>query len=191
MIERYTRAEMGRIWSDQFRFEMWLKVEIAACVAHNKLGVVPDDALEEIRSRAKFDIGRIHEIEKTVDHETIAFLTNVAENVGPASRYIHYGMTSSDKLDTALALQLVAAAELLIQGIATLREAVKVKALEHRHTVMMGRTHGIHAEPVTFGLKLAIWYEELGRQRERMVRAKEAVRVGKVSGAVGDRYDTW
>ncbi|RJP35566.1 MAG: adenylosuccinate lyase [Candidatus Omnitrophota bacterium] len=185
MIERYTRKEMGRIWSDSFRFEMWLKVEIAACVAHNKLGVVPDDALKDIREKAAFDIERIHEIEKTVDHETIAFLTNVAEHVGPAARYIHYGMTSSDKLDTALALQLVAASDLLLAGIDNLRQSVGELAKKHRHTIMVGRTHGVHAEPITFGLKPALWYAELGRQYERMRRAKETIRVGKVSSAVG------
>ncbi len=185
MIERYTRKEMGRIWSGQYRFEMWLKVEIAACVAHNKLGIVPDEALEEIQEKAAFDIERIHEIEKTTDHETIAFLTNVAENVGPASRYIHYGMTSSDKLDTALALQLVSAADLLLEGIAKLRDSVADLARKHRHTVMVGRTHGVHAEPITFGLKPAIWYEELGRHYDRMQHARESIRIGKVSGSVG------
>ncbi len=185
MIERYTRPEMGRIWSDAYRFEMWLKVEIAACVAHNRLGVVPDDALEEIKTKAAFDIPRIQEIEKTVDHETIAFLTNVAEHVGPAARYIHYGMTSSDKLDTATALQLVAASDLLLAGLRELRHSVGALAKKHRRTVMIGRTHGVHAEPITFGFKMAIWYEELDRQIERLERARETVRVGKVSGAVG------
>lgn len=185
MIERYTRPEMGRIWSEQFRFETWLKVEIAACVAHNQLGVVPDDALREIQTKAAFDIERIKEIEKTVDHETIAFLTNVAEHVGPASRYIHYGMTSSDKLDTAGALQLVAAADLLVEGLEKLIASVGALARKHKHTVMVGRTHGVHAEPITFGFKVAIWYTELQRHLERMKRARESVRVGKVSGAVG------
>jgi len=185
MIERYTRPEMGRIWSDVYRFEMWLKVEIAACVAHNRLGVVPDDALEEIKTKAAFDIPRIQEIEKAVDHETIAFLTNVAEHVGPAARYIHYGMTSSDKLDTATALQLVAASDLLLAGLRELRHSVGALAKKHRRTVMIGRTHGVHAEPITFGFKMAIWYEELDRQIERLERARETVRVGKVSGAVG------
>lgn len=185
MIERYTRPAMGKIWSDQYRFEMWLKVEIAACVAHNKLGIVPDDALEEIKTKAAFDIERIQEIEKTVDHETIAFLTNVAENVGPASRYIHYGMTSSDKLDTATALQLVSAADLIIQDIEKLIEALGKLAKKHQHTVMVGRTHGVHAEPTTFGLKTAIFYEEFKRHLQRMKQAKETIRVGKVSGAVG------
>ncbi len=185
MIERYTREAMGNIWSDQFRFETWLKVEIAACIAHNRLGVVPDDALEEIKTKAKFEIERIHEIEKTVDHETIAFLTNVAEHVGPASRYIHYGMTSSDKLDTATALQLVAAADLLLDGLKQLHQSVGVVAKKHKNSVMVGRTHGVHAEPITFGLKMAIFYEELGRQLVRMASAKETIRVGKMSGAVG------
>ncbi len=185
MIERYTRPEMGAIWSEEFRFNTWLQVEIAACVAHNKLGVVPDDALEEIKTKAKFDIERIKEIEKTCDHETIAFLTNVAEYVGPASRYIHYGMTSSDKLDTATALQLVAASDLLIEDLKTLRKSVGKLAKKHKHTIMVGRSHGIHAEPITFGLKVAVWYTELGRQIERMKRARDTVRVGKVSGSVG------
>ncbi len=185
MIERYTREEMGKIWSDQFRFEMWLKVEIAACVAHNKLGVVPDEALKDIQEKAAFEIERIHEIEKTVDHETIAFLTNVAEHVGPAARYIHYGMTSSDKLDTALALQLVAASDLLVKGIDNLRQSVGELAKKYQHTVMVGRTHGVHAEPMTFGLKPALWYAELERQYERMQNAKESIRVGMVSSAVG------
>lgn len=185
MIERYTRPEMGHIWSDQYRFAMWLKVEIAACVAHNRLGLVPDDALEEIKAKAAFEIPRIQEIEKTVDHESIAFLTNVAEHVGPAARYIHYGMTSSDKLDTATALQLVAASDLLISGMRELRHSVGELAKKHRRTVMIGRTHGVHAEPITFGFKLAIWREELGRQIERLEHARETVRVGKVSGAVG------
>ncbi|MBN2327125.1 MAG: adenylosuccinate lyase [Candidatus Omnitrophica bacterium] len=185
MIERYTLPEMGRIWSDQFRFETWLKVEIAACVAHNKLGVVPDDALQEIQSKARFEIERIHEIEKTVDHETIAFLTNVAEHVGPASRYIHYGMTSSDKLDTATALQLVASADLLLKDLQQIRTSVGELAKKHRHTIMTGRTHGVHAEPITFGLKIALFYEELGRQIARMESARDTIRVGKMSGAVG------
>lgn len=185
MIERYTREEMGRIWSEQYRFETWLQVEIAACVAHNKLGIVPDDALEEIRTKASFSIERIHEIEKTVDHETIAFLTNVAENVGPAARYIHYGMTSSDKLDTATALQLVMASDLLISELEKLQHTVGDLARKHKHTVMVGRTHGVHAEPITFGFKVALWYEEIGRNIVRMKNAKEAIRVGKVSGAVG------
>ncbi|MBZ0258155.1 adenylosuccinate lyase [bacterium] len=185
MIERYTRPEMGRIWSEEFRFNTWLQVEIAACVAHNKLGVVPDDALEEIKTKAKFDIERIKEIEKTCDHETIAFLTNVAENVGPASRYIHYGMTSSDKLDTATALQLVAASDLMIEDIEMLHASVGELAKKHKHSIMVGRSHGIHAEPITFGLKVAIWYTELGRHIERMKRARDTIRVGKVSGSVG------
>lgn len=185
MIERYTRAEMGRIWSDPFRFETWLQVEIAACVAHNQLGLVPDDALKEIQEKATFEIERIQEIEKTVDHETIAFLTNVAEHVGPASRYIHYGMTSSDKLDTATALQLVAASDLLLNDLDALIESTRTLAQQHKHSVMVGRSHGIHAEPITFGLKAALWYTELKRQRERMQAARETIRVGKISGAVG------
>ncbi|MBI1388998.1 MAG: adenylosuccinate lyase [bacterium] len=185
MIERYTLPAMGNIWSEQFRFETWLKVEIAACVAHNQLGVVPDDALAEIKSKAKFDIERIKEIEQTVDHETIAFLTNVAEYVGPASRYIHYGMTSSDKLDTATALQLVASADLLLEDLRKLHASLGELAKKHKHSVMVGRSHGVHAEPITFGLKAALWYTEIERQIGRMEHARESVRVGKMSGPVG------
>ncbi|MGI6456550.1 MAG: adenylosuccinate lyase [bacterium] len=185
MIPRYTLPEMGRIWSDEYRFETWLQVEIAACVAHNQLGLVPDEALREIKEKAKFDIARIQEIEKTVDHETIAFLTNVAEYVGPAARYIHYGMTSSDKLDTALALQLVAASDILLKDLEVLITSLQKLAREHKYSVMIGRTHGIHAEPITFGLVVAIYVEEFKRHLERMKHAKESIRVGKVSGPVG------
>ncbi|UCF88334.1 MAG: adenylosuccinate lyase [bacterium] len=185
MIPRYTRPEMAAIWEPENRFRIWLKVEIAACEAWNRLGRIPDEALEVIRERADFDIDRIDEIEEEVKHDVIAFLTSVAEKVGPESRFIHIGMTSSDVLDTSFGVQLVQAGELIIKGLEKARIAVRSKGLEHRDTVMMGRSHGMHAEPTTFGLKMAIWYEELGRALDRMRQAVEAVAVGKISGAVG------
>ncbi len=185
MIPRYTRPEMAAIWEPENRFRIWLEVEIAACEAWNKLGRIPDDALEVIRDRADFDIARIDEVEEEVKHDVIAFLTAVGEKVGPKSRYIHMGMTSSDVLDTSFGVQLVQAADLILKGIEGARDAVRAKAFEHRGTVMMGRSHGMHAEPMTFGLKMAIWYEELGRALDRMRRARETVAVGKLSGAVG------
>ncbi len=185
MIPRYTRPEMVAIWEPENRFRIWLEVEIAACEAWNKLGRIPDDALEVIRERADFDVARIDEVEEEVKHDVIAFLTAVGEKVGPQSRYIHMGMTSSDVLDTSFGVQLVQAADLILKGIEEARAAVRAKAFEHRGTVMMGRSHGMHAEPMTFGLKMAIWYEELGRALDRMRRARETVAVGKLSGAVG------
>ncbi len=185
MIPRYTRPEMAAIWEPENRFRIWLEVEIAACEAWNKLGRIPDDALEVIRERADFDIARIDEVEEEVKHDVIAFLTAVGEKIGPQSRYIHMGMTSSDVLDTSFGVQLVQAADLILKGIEEARDAVRAKAFEHRGTVMMGRSHGMHAEPMTFGLKMAIWYEELGRALDRMRRARETVAVGKLSGAVG------
>ncbi len=185
MIPRYTRPEMAAIWEPENRFRIWLEVEIAACEAWNKLGRIPDDALEVIRDRADFDIARIDEVEEEVKHDVIAFLTAVGEKIGPQSRYVHMGMTSSDVLDTSFGVQLVQAADLILKGIEGARDAVRAKAFEHRGTVMMGRSHGMHAEPMTFGLKMAIWYEELGRALDRMRRARETVAVGKLSGAVG------
>ncbi len=185
MIPRYTRPEMAAIWEPENRFRIWLEVEIAACEAWNKLGRIPDDALEVIRERADFDIARIDEVEEEVKHDVIAFLTAVGEKIGPQSRYVHMGMTSSDVLDTSFGVQLVQAADLILKGIEEARAAVRAKAFEHRGTVMMGRSHGMHAEPMTFGLKMAIWYEELGRALDRMRRARETVAVGKLSGAVG------
>ncbi len=185
MIPRYTRPEMAAIWEPENRFRIWLEVEIAACEAWNKLGRIPDDALEVIRDRADFDIARIDEVEEEVKHDVIAFLTAVGEKIGPQSRYVHMGMTSSDVLDTSFGVQLVQAADLILKGIEEARDAVRAKAFEHRGTVMMGRSHGMHAEPMTFGLKMAIWYEELGRALDRMRRARETVAVGKLSGAVG------
>ena len=161
MIPRYTRPEMARIWSDENRFRKWLDIEVAACEAQAQLGVIPKDAVEVIKEKANFDAARVHEIEKEVKHDVIAFLTSVSEYVGPEARFIHQGMTSSDVLDTAFALQLREAADLLLQGLDGLMQVLKKRALEHRDTIMIGRSHGIHAEPVTFGLKLAVWFDEM------------------------------
>jgi adenylosuccinate lyase len=176
---------MTAIWEPENRYRIWLAVEIAACEAWARLGRIPEEALSRIKSKAGFDMGRIEQIEEEVKHDVIAFLTSVAEKVGPESRFIHLGMTSSDVLDTSLAVQMVQAADLILEDLNEAREAVRARAFEHRDTVMMGRSHGIHAEPITFGLKMAIWYEELGRAVERIERARESVAVGKLSGAVG------
>ena len=188
MIQRYTREEMARIWSDENKFNIWLQIEILAVEAHSKLGLVPSEAVDEIKSKAKFDIQRILEIESVVKHDVAAFLTNVAENVGEASKYIHYGMTSSDILDTCLALQMKQAGELITSGLEKLAEVLKRKAIEYKYTLMIGRTHGVHAEPITLGFKFALWYEETKRNIERMKRATENIAYGKIAGAVGT-YD--
>jgi len=185
MIERYTRAEMGALWTEEARYQSWLRVELAVCEVLAERGVVPRAALEAIRQRAAFDADRVAEIEREVRHDVIAFLTDVAEHVGPDARWIHYGMTSSDVIDTALALQLRAAAALLLAGCDAALSALRARALEHRHTPMVGRTHGIHAEPTTFGLKLLVLHQALARARERLARAADEVAVGKISGAVG------
>jgi adenylosuccinate lyase len=185
MIARYTSPEMGRIWSDQRRYEAWLQVEIAAVDAMARAGIVPADAAREIRGRGRFDIARIEEIEQTTQHDVIAFTTSVAEHVGPAARWLHFGMTSSDVIDTAQALQMRDACDLILQGLDGLMQAVQARAEEHRRTPMIGRTHGVHAEPMTFGLKLALWHAELTRDVERITRARAVVSVGKLSGAVG------
>ena len=185
MIERYTLPEMGAIWSQENRYRKWLEVELAVCEVQAERGVIPKDAWKEIRSKADFDIRRIDEIEATVHHDVIAFLTSVAEKVGPSSRYIHLGMTSSDVLDTATSLQLKEAGELLLKGLVKLRAILGKRALEFKDTVCIGRSHGVHAEPTTFGLKLALWYDEVGRHQARLERAVETVSVGKISGAVG------
>jgi len=176
---------MGRLWSDQRRFETWLQVEIAAAEAMAEAGLVPDEAARAIRARAQFDVARIHEIEQTVQHDVIAFTTAVAERVGPAARWLHFGLTSSDVVDTAQALQMREACDVILRGLAALGDAVRRRAEEHRDTPMIGRTHGVHAEPMTFGVKLALWYAELARSQTRVERARAAVSVGKVSGAVG------
>jgi len=185
MIARYTNPEMGRIWSDQRKYETWLQVELAAVDAMARAGIVPADAAREIRARAAFDIGRIEQIEQVTQHDVIAFTTAVAEHVGPAARWLHFGLTSSDVVDTAQALQMREACDLILKGLDGLMQAVRARAEEHRRTPMIGRTHGVHAEPMTFGLKLALWYAELSRDVARVQRARENVAVGKLSGAVG------
>jgi adenylosuccinate lyase len=185
VIARYTHPEMGRIWSEQRKYETWLQVELAAADAMAAAGVIPADAARELRAKGAFDIARIEAIEATTQHDVIAFTTAVAEQVGPAARWLHFGLTSSDVIDTAQALQMLEACDLILQSLDGLAVAVKARAFEHRRTPMVGRTHGVHAEPMTFGLKLALWYAELQRDGERVRRARETVRVGKISGAVG------
>lgn len=185
MIERYTLPKMGSIWEEKNKLQKWLDVEILACEAQAELGNVPQEAVAKIKSKAAFDVERVKEIEKEVRHDVIAFLTNVAENVGPESRYIHYGMTSSDVLDTGLALQMREAGEVLIENTKRLIAVLKRQAKKHKDTAMIGRTHGIHAEPITFGLKLALWVFEMKRNLERLERAKETISCGKISGTVG------
>ena len=185
MIGRYTNAEMGAIWSDQRRYETWLEVELAATDAMAEAGVVPADAARDLRAQASFDIDRIEEIEQTTQHDVIAFTTAVAERVGPAARWLHFGLTSSDIIDTAQALQMREACDVIVKDIAALMEAVRGRAEEHRRTPMIGRTHGVHAEPMTLGIKLALWYAELQRNLDRVMRARESIAVGKISGAVG------
>ncbi|MFQ5769587.1 MAG: adenylosuccinate lyase, partial [bacterium] len=185
MIARYTRPEMARIWSDENKFQTWLKVEILVCEALAELGEIPPEAISTIKERATFDINRILAIEETVKHDVIAFLTNVAEYVGPASRYMHVGMTSSDLLDTSLSSMMREAGLLLLKSLPKLREALGTRAIEFKNSVCIGRSHGIHAEPTTFGLKLALWYDEIGRGITRLQTAIETISVGKISGAVG------
>ena len=185
MIPRYTRPEVGKIWTDQTRFSIWLDIEILACEAMNKLGEVPDADLKRIQKKAAFTVERILEIEEEVHHDVIAFLTCVAEHVGPPSRFIHKGLTSSDVLDTAMAVQMVRAMDILITDVKAVRRAAAAKAKKFKYTPMMGRSHGIHAEPITFGLKMALMVDEFGRVLQRLEAARETVRVGKLSGAVG------
>ncbi|MEH2439180.1 adenylosuccinate lyase [Nostoc sp.] len=185
MIERYTLPEMANLWSEAYKLKTWLQVEIAVCEAQAELGYIPSQAVEEIKAKADFDPKRVLEIEAVVRHDVIAFLTNVNEYVGEAGRYIHLGLTSSDVLDTALALQLVASLDLLLQRLEDLIEVIRQKAREHRHTVMAGRSHGIHAEPITFGFKLAGWLAEVLRHQERLRILRQTIAVGKISGAVG------
>ncbi len=185
MIERYTRQEMGRLWEPGNRFRKWLDVEIAVCEAWAELGKIPKGALRVIKERAGFDIRRIDEIEAVVRHDVIAFLTSVAEKVGPESRYIHKGLTSSDIVDTALSILMKEAAAIIIKDIKNLIAVLREQAFRYKETVCIGRSHGVHAEPMTFGLKFALWYEEAKRNLERMERAKKAISIGKFSGAVG------
>ena len=185
MIPRYTPREMGRLWTDQRKYDTWLRVEIAAAEAMADHGLIPPEAARDIRERGAVEAARVAEIEETTQHDVIAFTTAVAEHVGPAARWLHFGMTSSDVIDTAHALQMREACDLLLADLDLLRAAVRARADEHRRTPMIGRTHGVHAEPMTFGLKLALWFTELQRDRERLVRARETIGVGKLSGAVG------
>ncbi|MFB2834286.1 adenylosuccinate lyase [Floridanema evergladense] len=185
MIERYTLPEMGNLWTENYKLKTWLQVEIAVCEAQAELGYIPTEAVEEIKAKANFDPKRVLEIEAEVRHDMIAFLTNVNEYVGDAGRYIHLGLTSSDVLDTALALQLVASTNVLLERLEDLIQAIRYQAQQHRNTVMIGRSHGIHAEPITFGFKLAGWLAEVLRHRDRLVNVRQRVAVGKISGAVG------
>lgn len=186
MIERYTRPEMGAIWTEQNKFQAWLEVEILACEAWSELGIIPKADVEKLWKNAKFDVERIYEIEKDTRHDVVAFTRAVSETIaGDEKKWIHYGLTSTDVVDTALSYLLKQANEILLKDIERFIEILKVKAKKHKYTVMMGRTHGVHAEPTTFGLKMALWYEKMKRNLERFQAAAEGIRVGKISGAVG------
>ena len=185
MIARYTRPPMAALWSDQSKFERWLRVELAATEALAKAGVVPTTAAEALRERATFTVGRVEELERELRHDVLAFTTAVAENVGPEARWLHYGLTSTDVVDTAQALAITEASTFIRSGILRLREVLRRRALEFQHTPAIGRTHGIHAEPTTFGMKMLLWYAEMGRNLRRFDAAAEDMRVGKISGAVG------
>jgi adenylosuccinate lyase len=185
MISRYTRPQMGRIWETENRFAKWLEVEIAACEAMAEQGLIPQKAVKNIKKKARFDVDRILEIEEKTKHDIIAFLTNVEEHVGPDSRFIHMGLTSSDILDTSFAMLLKEAMALIIEDVKGFMAVIKVRAFEHKNTVMIGRSHGIHAEPITFGLKLAVWHAEMNRNLKRLEAALDTISYGKLSGAVG------
>lgn len=185
MIARYTRPEMGKLWDLENKYRKWLDVEIAACEAWAELGEIPKDALSTIRKKAMFDVNKIDEIEKVVKHDVIAFLTSVAQSLGPESRFIHKGLTSSDILDTALALLMREASDMIMKDITELMDVLKKQAYKYKETLMIGRSHGIHAEPMTFGLKFALWYEDMKRNLSRVRRVRETVSIGKLSGAVG------
>ncbi len=185
MIERYTLPEMGAIWSLHNKFQKWLDVEIAVCEVHAEDGIIPNDALEQIKSKAAFTVERINEIEKTTDHDVIAFTTNLAENIGDAARFVHYGLTSSDVVDTANALLLKETCEVLLPKVDALLEVLKRRAHEFKDTPQIGRTHGIHAEPTSFGMTFALWYSEMQRNKVRLEKVREIISVGKISGAVG------
>ena len=186
MVERYAREAMKSKWSIQAKYDAWLKVELAAVRAWNKLGLITDDDCEKIQKNAKFDIARIDEIEKTTKHDVIAFLTSVSESLGDESRFVHYGMTSSDCIDTAAALQIKESLELILTGIDEFLKALKTRAMEHKNTLMVGRSHGIHGEPITFGLVIAIWHDEIKRAKELLEYAKKVISVGAISGAMGN-----
>ncbi len=185
MIERYTLPEMGAVWDEENKFQKWLDVEIAVCEVHAEMGTIPREALEEIKAKASFTVARINEIEKTTDHDVIAFTTALAEKIGPSARFVHYGLTSSDVVDTANALLLRDTCDLLLKRIDGFMEVLKRRAYEFKNTPQVGRTHGIHAEPTSFGLTFALWYDEMRRNRVRLLKARETVAVGKISGAVG------
>ncbi|MCK4777968.1 MAG: adenylosuccinate lyase, partial [Actinomycetia bacterium] len=185
MIKRYTLKEMGNIWSEENKFSKWLEVEIAAMEAWSERGVVTKKEVEEFKEKASFDVGRIVEIEKEVEHDVIAFLTNVSENAGKSGRFLHYGLTSSDVVDTSLSILLRDAIDIIIRDTRILTTTLKEKAFQYRDLIMIGRTHGIHAEPTTFGFKLAVWTFEMARNLVRLIRARETISVGKISGAVG------
>ena len=185
MIERYQTPDMKRIWSDQNKYETWLKVELAVTEVLVEDGIVPRDSFEVIKSKADFSVERTLEIEETTNHDVIAFLTNLAENIGPDSRYIHMGMTSSDLLDTSMALQCKEAGEIILEKLKVFKSCLRDKAIEHKNTFQIGRSHGVHAEPITFGLKLAMWSEEVQRNIERWELALDTISTGMISGAVG------
>ena len=190
MIERYTLPEMGRIWTENAKFQSWLKVEIAACEANYSLGKIPEADLKTIRLNAKFEESRIKEIEKEVKHDVIAFLTNINEYVGDSGRYIHVGMTSSDVLDTGLSLQLKDSCELLLEEIEKLENEIRLLARKHKNTLMIGRSHAIHGEPISFGFKLAGWLAEILRDKKRLLTLKESISIGQISGAMGTYANT-
>ena len=185
MIDRYTHPEMARLWSEHEQFQAWLEVELAACAAWSEIGVIPHEDVEKLYDEARFDINRIHEIEKMTRHDVVAFTRAVSESLGEERKWIHYGLTSSDVVDTALCYRLKKANALILHQIDLLLEALARKANEHKYTLMMGRTHGVHAEPTTFGLKMALYYSEMQRNRDRFTESSEIMRVGKFSGAVG------
>ena len=185
MIDRYTLPDMGAVWSEENKFQKWLDVELAVCEVHAEMGTIPHEALEQIKTHARFSVARINEIERTTNHDVIAFTTNLAEEIGDAARFVHFGLTSSDVVDTANALLLKDACEILLKKIDALLAVLKRRAFEFKSTPQIGRTHGIHAEPTSFGLTFALWFSEMTRNRERLVRARETTAVGKISGAVG------
>jgi len=185
MIKRYTRSQMAEIWTEEYKYKTWLEIEILACESMAKLKLIPEESVKIIRQKANFSVEEIEEIEKETKHDVIAFTTNVAQYVGPDARYIHMGLTSSDILDTSLAVRLKKAGEIILQDCDELMNAISEKALLHKNTVMIGRSHGIHAEPITFGLKLAVWYDEMRRNKERFIEAQKSISTGMISGAVG------
>lgn len=185
MIERYTREEMGAIWTEENKYKAWLEVELLACEAWSKHGVIPTDDVKKLRERASFDVERIYEIEQETKHDVVAFTRAVSETLGPERKWVHYGLTSTDVVDTALSYLLKQANNILRKDLDNVVDILRTKAIEHKHTVMMGRTHGVHAEPTTFGLKLALWYEEMKRNLDRFKQAAKGIEVGKISGAVG------